>query len=79
MPDEAIEWREPELAALAQRYGDATVLAALRIAQHIQRFGIEGIHFKRAGEQHLEQTLPMVTHRKVEHEMKKQVRQTKRR
>lgn len=74
-----VEWREEELAALAARYSDEVVIASLRIQQHIHTHGIEGIHFKKTAEQRLERVLPMVTHRKVESEMKKQVRKTKRR
>ena len=65
MTNDDIDWREPELAALAERYDDATVMAALNIAQHIEKHGIEGIFFREKGEAHLEQLLPAVTERKV--------------
>lgn len=74
-----ISWREPELAALANRYGDNVVVAALRIQRHIQTNGIEGIFFKQKGEERLDQLLPAVTNRKCTKHMKAELRKTRRR
>lgn len=74
-----MNWGEPELAALAKRYGDATVIAALRIQRHIQRNGIDGIHFKKTAEYVLEKDLPRKTRRNCAKHMRREVRKTKRR
>lgn len=73
-----VDWNEPEFAALAKKYDDATVIASLRIQRHIQRNGIPGIHFKRKSEERLEQVLPMVAHQKCAAEMRKQLKRTRR-
>lgn len=64
----------PEIQAMIDEYGEATVRAAFAIAQSIGREGIEGIDFIGAAEGRIRQYKYMTTRSKVESHMQRAAR-----
>lgn len=65
----------PELQALEDTYGTGYVLTAFNVQDKIRDEGIRGIRFMGKTESYLKQVGPPVTHRKVEKNMQRHVRQ----
>lgn len=72
-PDLVDSW-DPELQALAATYGPGYVRTAFNVQDKIREEGIEGIRFMSKTESYLKQVGGMVTHRKVEKNIEKQLK-----